>query len=455
MLKATTSGARKSRPDAEQAGRRREIMNGKILVVFQSPAQRREAGLLEGGGYPFKVGHLEHPAVLAQALTKVAPGLVLLYAGSDGQAAYALCQKIRNQCKDYFGLIAVAAAEAGAFERDLAIEAGADALVRFGGEDPEALVVQLAGLLRSGEVAQEYLRRSRSLARASAEAADIIVQLEEASRRIREQNDELRERDQRIRQQQAEIQRHLDTLRHELQLAASLQINLMPSGRGYSEGLDISLYDRYIPAEDLGGDYYDYVRLPDGGVFLCVADVTGHGVAPALVTVQLRALARSHLQNGQSLAAVMNDLNSFMYETFHQAYLMTMAGLVWRPGQNELEFVGAGHCPLVLASATDGECREFFSAGVPLGVLEDAGYESAAIPFQAGDRVLLYTDGITEAANSSGNEYSPERLVRLFGGLGKTPGARVLETVLKEVGEFVEGARFVDDVTLVMLERNR
>lgn len=430
-------------------------MSGKILIVFQSPQERREAGLLEGGGYPFKVGHLEHPAVLPQALAKVAPGLVLIYAGGDGDAAYALCRKIRSHCSDYLGLVAVAARETGAFERDLAIDAGADALLRVDGDDPEGLVVQLAGLLRSAEVAGEYLRRSRSLARASAEAADIIVQLEEASRRIKEQNEELRERDQRIRQQQAQIQRHLDTLKHELQLAASLQINLMPSGRAYSEGLDIRLFDRYIPAEDLGGDYYDYVRLPDGGMFVCVADVTGHGVAPALVTVQLRALARSHLQNGQSLAAVMNDLNSFMYETFHQAYLMTMAGLVWRPGRDELEFVGAGHCPLVLASAQDNECCEHFSAGVPLGVLEDAGYESSTIPFEPGDRVLLYTDGITEATNADGSEYSPERLVRYLGAQGRQTGAKVLEGLLGEVSAFADGARFVDDVTLVLLERQR
>lgn len=429
-------------------------MSGKILVVFSSPEQRSQAGLLEGGGYPFKVGHLENPRLLPQALERVKPGLVLIYAAEGDQSAYALCQRVRAQ-GTFCGMVAIASPEVGAFERDLAVEAGADALLCGNNDDPENLVVQLAGLLRSGEVSQEYLRRSRSLARASAEAADIIVQLEEASRRIREQNEELRARDVRIRQQQDEIQRHLDTLRHELQLAASLQINLMPSGRVYSENLPLKLFDRYIPAEDLGGDYYDYVHLPDGGLFACVADVTGHGVAPALVTVQLRALARSHLQNGQALAAVMNDLNSFMYETFHQAYLMTMAGLVWRPGERKLEFVGAGHCPLVHYSAADGQCREIFSAGVPLGVLEDAGYESSTIEFEPGDRVLLYTDGITEACDSDGREYSPERLVKYFATLGRQPGAKVLAALLEEVGRFVEGARFVDDVTIVLMEHDR
>lgn len=428
-------------------------MSGKILVVFQSAEQRKTAALLEGGGYPFKVGHLENPTLLPQALARINPELVLVYVGEDRSFAYTLCQRVRSKCDGYCGLLAIAVPETGTFERDIAIDAGADALVRVNAMEGESLVVRLAGLLRSGEVAQEYLRRSRSLARASAEAADIIVQLEEADRRIREQNTELRERDHRIRQQQGEIQRHLDTLRHELQLAASLQINLMPSGRACSEGTGISLFDRYIPAEDLGGDYFDYVNLPGGGIFICVADVTGHGVAPALVTVQLRALARSHLLNGQSLAAVMNDLNSFMYETFHQAYLMTMAGLVWRPDSDTLEFVGAGHCPLIHYEAETGECREFFSAGVPLGVLEDAGYEATPLAFHPADRVLLYTDGITEATNNEGNEYSPERLVRFFAGMNGAPGVRVLESLLQEVGNFSGGVRFNDDVTLVLMER--
>lgn len=426
-------------------------MNEKVLIVFASAAQRQEAGLLEGGGYPFKVGHLDDPNLTLKALKRIEPDLVLLYTARRDYAVFSQCQLIRQHCPDFTGLVALACPQTGDEQRDLAIDSGADALVFTGGEK-DSLIARICGLLSSARVTREYLRRSRSLARASAEAADIIVQLEEADRRIREQNEELKRRDAQIVQQQVEIQKHLDTIRHELQLAASLQISLMPSGREYSRETDISLFDRYIPAADLGGDYYDYVRLPGGGIFICVADVTGHGVAPSLVTVQLRALARSHLQNGQSLPAVMSDLNTFMYETFHQDYLMTMAGLVYRPGVPVLEYVGAGHCPLIHFRRENGECVEHFSSGLPLGVMEEADYEASTIEFNPGDRVLLYTDGITEAQNAQGDEFSPERLVMSFAAGAEENGAQALAGMLQGVGEFTGGAAFKDDVTLVLVE---
>ena len=231
-------------------------MNEKVLIVFASAAQRREAGLLEGGGYPFKVGHLDDPNLTLKALKRIEPDLVLLYTARRDYAVFSQCQLIRQHSTDFTGLVALACPQAGDEQRDLAIDSGADALVFTGGEKAP-LIARICGLLSSARVTREYLRRSRSLARASAEAADIIVQLEEADRRIREQNEELKRRDTQIVQQQAEIQKHLDTIRHELQLAASLQISLMPSGREYSRETDISLFDRYIPAADLGGDYYD------------------------------------------------------------------------------------------------------------------------------------------------------------------------------------------------------
>lgn len=425
---------------------------GKVLVVFSSVQERGLARFLEGGGFPFRIGHLDRPELVLDAVGRIDPDLVIIYTQRGEAAAYPLCQRIREMANTFAGLIAVACPEAGEQECALAIDAGADALVVA--DDPApVLVARVAGLLNSSKVAKEYLRRSRSLARASAEAADIIVQLEEADRRIREQNDQLRLRDAQIVRQQGEIQKHLDTLRRELQLAASLQISLMPSGRAFSEGTNLSLFDRYIPAADLGGDYYDYVRLPDGGLFICVADVTGHGVAPSLVTVQLRALARSHLQNGQALPAVMNDLNTFMYETFHQEYLMTMAGLIYRPGAAELEFVGAGHCPLIHYQKQTGECCERFSKGLPLGVMEDVDFELTTFPFAPGDRVLLYTDGITEAGNQDDEEFSPARVLDVMGS-PHGQGAKLLEYLLQEVNAYTGGEPFHDDVTLVLVERH-
>lgn len=424
-------------------------MGGKVLIVFDSQQQRRAANLLEGGGYPFKVGHLERADLVIAAIERIKPDIIIIYSEDYSARMYSLCSSIRNTIPNFSGILAIYSQLVSSKERDCAIDAGADTLINDSGS---SLVVRISSLLDSVSVSREYLRRSHSLARASAEAADIIVRLEEAGRRIQEQNDQLRARDEQILLQQEQITKHLEQIRHELQLAASLQINLMPSGKHICSGYPIAITDHYVPAEDLGGDYYDYVVMPDGGLFICVADVTGHGVAPALVTVQLRALARNHLCNGQPLAAVLSDLNAFMYETFHQEYLMTMAAAVYHPDSSEIEFVGAGHCPVMHYKAAENECMERFSTGVPLGVVADADYEVCKFEYSAGDKLFFYTDGITEASNEQDEEYSPERLLETFTRLAAANQGRVIDSLLESVSDFAGGSQFSDDVTMVLLE---
>ncbi len=427
-------------------------MSGKVLLVFESQEQRENAAMLEGGGFPFKVGHLDKPKLILQALKKIKPDIVILYTEDSESRLYGLCNKIRTSGTSFNGLVAIYSPLVGICERDLAIECGADTIISDTG-DESSFIIRIASLINTISVSREYLRRSHSLAKASAEAADIIVQLEEAGRRIREQNEQLKIRDAQIVSQQGEIERHLDKIKHELQLAASLQINLMPSGRKFSRDLPVDIHDRYIPAADLGGDYYDYIKLPDGGFFACVADVTGHGVAPALVTVQLRALARSHLQSGQSLPAVMSDLNTFMYETFKQEYLMTIAAIVYHPELSAVEFVGAGHCPIVHYIKNDDMCRERFSTGLPLGVIEDSAYTPTYFDIAEGDKLFMYTDGITEANDDNEVEYSPERLIECFHQLIKSGCDNILDQLLDNVSEYTGNKPLFDDVTLVLMER--
>ena len=153
-------------------------------------------------------------------------------------------------------------------ERERALAAGADDILAIS-QPIEELELRLRSLLRLRQVAKEALSRAQSLARASVEAADMLLQLEEANRKINEQNEalerlvaELRERDRCIRSQQAEIQRHLDTLNQEIELASALQLHLLPVFDADAHP-EIVIHDRYIPAAELCGDYYDYVALPD------------------------------------------------------------------------------------------------------------------------------------------------------------------------------------------------
>lgn len=306
-----------------------------------------------------------------------------------------------------------------------------------------------SNVLARKQIEDDLRERSISLARASAEAADMILQLEEAHRRIAEQNEEILARDAQIQEQQKEIEKHLEILQRDLAMASALQISLLPSEAPKVPHL--LLHDRYIPAADLGGDYFDYLLLPENRVYICIADVTGHGVAPALVSVQARVLSRAAVQEGHSLEKVLAELNRFMIETFHREYLMTMVSLLYDSATFSLLYAGAGHCPLIRLSA-DGSIQEFPSQGLPLGVSLQATYAMDRIDLRPLDRVLLYTDGITETKNPAGEEFGVKRLLELFVEMRSLPAASVIDRLVGGACAHTQQRVFKDDVTLVLLE---
>ena len=398
---------------------------------------------MENAAASFAVGHLEQPALLSAAVARIRPTLVVFYLDGDRPRMLETYRRFRSQPDS--GMAAFLFAADAPVNTETTLEEGADGMLAACWSQDE-LVVRVVSLLRAACVNRENRRRSQALAQASAEAADIILQLEEASRKIQEQN-------QCISAQQKEIAENLAKVEHELRIASILQISLLPSPREYSADFGIVIQDRYIPATDLGGDYFDYVKCPDGRLFICVADVTGHGVAPAMVSVQLRALARSHLLAGQGLGAVFSDLNTFMYETFHQEYLMTMAGVLYAPDTGVITFTGAGHCPLIHYLAAEGKCVERFSRGLPLGVMEDGVFTEEEFQLAPGDALLLYSDGITETDNDAEGEFGAERLVVSFQDSIRSGAVDVPDALLAAVQAFTGKKSFADDVSLVALRR--
>lgn len=428
-----------------------------VLIVYDSQAIRETVSVLPPEG-PYHVVELDDPSRLMAVVEAEAPSLVILCAMTGQTSAYESCQALKAGSGADFLPVLVYTLKPSAEEAERAFESGADDVVKVTIK-PDELLWRIRVLLRIRTLVHESQQRTASLARAGMEAADMILQLEEAERRIREQNEELEtmvhnleERDRRIRAQQVEIQDHLATLQKEMELASALQLNLLPTHAVDVPGL--SLFDMYIPAAELCGDYYDYCALPDGRLFISIADVTGHGVAPALVSVQVRTLARSALDDCDSPGAVLDQLNRFMIDTFQQEFLMTMVCLFYNPKTNEITFSGAGHCPMIVLDGTTGDWRELPSRGLPLGITDAMGYHDETAVLHPGDRVLLYTDGITEVAGEA-NEgfFGVERLRAALKDAQSIAGCEVLEALLRAARGFSDEGGFDDDVTLVLLER--
>ncbi|MEZ6133975.1 MAG: PP2C family protein-serine/threonine phosphatase [Pirellulaceae bacterium] len=237
----------------------------------------------------------------------------------------------------------------------------------------------------------------------------------------------------------------------DLELARNVQLAFLPSKDPGSNGYEF--YHYYLPAEQIGGDYFDYIELADGKLAVIVADVVGHGVAAAMLMAKLSAETRFLLASQACPAAAITMLNQTICGLGVEKFV-TLLCLVIDPPSGRVDIVNAGHmAPLWLKH--DGTVEEpgDEAAGVPIGIIEDFTYELATIQLDPGDRLVLYTDGINEAPNKTGEMFGIARLqdlVRNGQGDLKSIGGRIMDDVHK----FIVDTPQADDMCLVIVGRS-
>jgi sigma-B regulation protein RsbU (phosphoserine phosphatase) len=198
-----------------------------------------------------------------------------------------------------------------------------------------------------------------------------------------------------------------------------------------------------VPADAVGGDWYDYISLSGGRWGLVLGDVCGKGVAAALTMSAARALVRSFADNDNGPAAVLARLNRVLMDDLPAGKFVTMVFAVLDPASHTLTFANAGHpWPLFV----NGEPRFLeTTSGLPLGIAE-CKFDEHRISLSKGSRVLLYSDGITEACNANGEEYGITRLCNCAANEDASP-----ETVLDDVRVFASGVALADDATMIVV----
>ncbi|MEM6550729.1 MAG: SpoIIE family protein phosphatase [Planctomycetota bacterium] len=238
----------------------------------------------------------------------------------------------------------------------------------------------------------------------------------------------------------------------DLQAAALIQQSLMPSEAPSVEGFEIVGWNR--PADQTGGDYYDWVPLEDGRFAVCIADVTGHGLGPAMITCFCRAYARSALRVERRIAAALNRLNGELNQDLSAGRFVTFATVVLTPGNDRVVSISAGHGPLMIYRRGGGEVESFGADALPLGVHDgDDGVEPVAHRLAEGDAFVLVTDGFFEWANASREQFGMERLRRSLARHGDQDGDRLIQSLLNDVETFVGSAPQPDDLTAVVIRR--
>jgi serine phosphatase RsbU (regulator of sigma subunit) len=245
------------------------------------------------------------------------------------------------------------------------------------------------------------------------------------------------------------IQREVE---RDLELAHKVQRGLLPSAPPKVAGYQF--YDFYEAANQVGGDYYDYVELQDGRVAVVLGDVSGHGVSAALVMAKLSGEVRFHLASATSASEALTRINTSFCRSGWEDKFVTFVIAILDPVKHEIVVANAGHMAPLLRNSS-GKILEIGDdiSGLPLGVTSEIHYEQIAHPLTAGDSITLYTDGISEAMNERGDLYSIERLTKQLTLPARSLG-EVGRLILDDVKRFVGTRSQNDDMCLACFGRD-
>ncbi len=243
--------------------------------------------------------------------------------------------------------------------------------------------------------------------------------------------------------------------RQELVLAARFQRRLFPEKP--LNAAQIELAGECQPARSIGGDYYDFLELPNGQIGIALADVAGKGIAAALLTSIIQASVRSLAPDqGRPLAALVKRINDLLYQSTEAASYATFFYAQFDPVGRRLNFVNAGHNPPYFVRAVrDGEAqgiRELPAGGPIIGLLPVVSFEEQQIDLVSGDLLVIYTDGIPEALNEAEEEYGEERLQRLVLSVADRSADEVRIAILQDVRAFIGAAAQYDDMTALVMK---
>jgi len=244
-------------------------------------------------------------------------------------------------------------------------------------------------------------------------------------------------------------------MKRDLQIAKEIQAWLLPPGPPQVAGLEIAFATR--PANTVAGDYYDVFPRPSiyspGGTYLmAIADVAGKSVPAAMLMATYQASLKTLAGISSSLTDLVGRMNNYACGNSQNGRRFTTTFIAeYNPATRGLIYVNAGHNPPILRRHT-GAIERLTAGGIPLGIQENAPYESGTVTLQCGDWLVIFTDGATEAENHLHNEYGEGRLMfMLYANQSATPQV-LLNILLTDIDYFVGNTPQHDDITLMLLK---
>jgi serine phosphatase RsbU (regulator of sigma subunit) len=251
---------------------------------------------------------------------------------------------------------------------------------------------------------------------------------------------------------EAETRRQVEHLQHDLEVARSIQQSLLPHSMPQVGGWDIAAWNQ--PADQTGGDYYDWQPLPNGKFVTALADVTGHGIGPAMLASVCRAYARTNFRNQDSFFKAMEEINSAVAADVREGRFITFVAAILGADSPTVELLSAGHAPLFLYRRNDDSFTLMEAHALPLGIsdafLSDPPH---SLDLNSGDLLLLATDGFFEWENACEEQFGTERLGQTIRAVREKSATEIIASLHQEVLRFAAGTKQMDDLTAIVLKR--
>jgi sigma-B regulation protein RsbU (phosphoserine phosphatase) len=247
-----------------------------------------------------------------------------------------------------------------------------------------------------------------------------------------------------------EEEKALSNLKQEVRLVSRIQAELLPKGAPEVRGYQIA--GRNIPAQMVGGDYFDFIRVEPDKVCFCLGDVSGKGLPASLLMANLQATLRGQTHRETTTSDCLKRCNTMLYRSTDPEHFATLFCGLLDLDKHTMTYCNAGHnYPFLFSKGTEPARLE--TGGIVLGILEDYPFEQATVDFGPGDLLVVFSDGITEAINADEVEFGEERLLRLLEEHREDTPVGIIERTIKAVREHAAGHPQADDMTMVVLRR--
>lgn len=244
--------------------------------------------------------------------------------------------------------------------------------------------------------------------------------------------------------------RETERMQQEVEIASRIQQSLLPHHPPTLPGVIVA--GQCISTATVGGDYYDILTDEAGRLVLLIADASGHSIGSALMMAMARSILRHEIALGRSLDQVLANTNNAMFNDLVEAEMfISLFCARFDPNTRQLTFVNGGHNPPLLQQPTNQQIVTLDSEGMILGLVNNATYQAHSINLAAGDTLVLYTDGVTEARNQAGKQFGEQQLRELLTKHYHSSPEDLCQEIYKAVRQHTKSADLQDDVTLLIL----